>query len=184
MPKKRTDGFHKLTVDQQQEVIERFKGRKEVRAANNQLATLVLNWITGGDLTEQQFMAQFEAGGHHGEYHQEPTQTTFDRVSIQISTLANITKRLNDTPLDYMGAVELSYVYQRIQSMIAVLESTAGGTMQQGIDIYHTIGEAIRQRVFNEMGYYPEEFPVPDGRITGNEAARQFKLTDHQPALM
>jgi len=184
MPKKRTDGFHMLTVDEQQEVIERFKGRKDVRDANRTLARLVLAWVLDRPISDNEFFKLFEAGGHEGQYNQTPTDTTFQRVIAQSGQLANITKRLSDTPLDYMGALELSYVYDRIQQMIETIHDTTAKNMLGAIELYRVAGATIRHRVYTETGHYPEEFPVPRGRITGDEAPKQFKLTDHQPPLI
>ena len=56
--------------------------------------------------------------------------------------------------------------------------------MADAIDLYRQVGEVIRQKVYDELGHWPEEFPVPRGRITGDEEPSQFKLRDHQPPLM
>src|SRR6185437_11668803 len=117
MPRRKQTDMQKLTPEQQKELIERYQHRNGVREANSRLATLALSWFTGGHLTEQEFMEQFNAGGHHGEYHQNPSATVRERVMRQAAELSNLTKRLADTPLDYMGAVELSYVYARIKMM-------------------------------------------------------------------
>ena len=183
MPRKRTDGCQKLTSAQQQEVIERFQGRKDVRDANRELAKLVLAWVIDQPISDDEFMMLFKAGGHQGEYHENPSITTARRALPQANEIPNITKRLNDTPLDYMGAIELSYVYERIQAMIEDVQQRSRDTMQKAIELYNDVGEAIRQKVLAETGHYPEEFPVPRGRITGNEKSSQFRLTDHQPPL-
>ncbi len=183
MPKKRTDNFQLMTIEQQQEVIERFKSRKNVRDANRDLAKLVLAWVIDQPIDTHKFLEIFHANGHAGEYHEVPKDTTQARVIPQAAELPNIIKRLADTPLDYMGAVELSYVYLRIQQMIALLASLPRGTPQQAIDLYKLVGENIRQKVYTETGHYPEEFPVPYGRMTGDESAKQFTLSDHQPKL-
>ncbi len=67
--------------------------------------------------------------------------------------------------------------------MIETWESEPRRTMQQAILLYRTVGEAIRRKVHSETGHYPEEFPFPRGRITGDESDNLFKLTDHQPTL-
>jgi hypothetical protein len=82
-----------------------------------------------------------------------------------------------------MGAIELSYVYERITAMIALLKSLKSGTSQQAIELYEQIGNTIWAKVFAEMGHYPEQFPIPRGRITGRESERQFKPTEYQPPL-
>jgi len=82
-----------------------------------------------------------------------------------------------------MGVIELSYIYARILQMITLLENSVGKTMKEAIELYRLVGETIRQKVLTETGHYPEEFPVPRGRITGSEKPSQFKLTDHQPPL-
>jgi hypothetical protein len=78
-----------------------------------------------------------------------------------------------------MGAVELSYIYERIQAMIAILESVPGGTMDDAITLYEEVGDAIRQKVHADLGHWPEEFPVPRDRITGEESDDLFKLADY-----
>jgi len=184
MPKKRTDDFDKLPIAEQQEEIDRFYIRKAVRKANRQLAKDVAAWVT--DLTPEirdEFMELFEAAGHEGEYHETPQATTQDRVMILAARLTNIIKRLEDTPLDYSGALELSYVYQRIEMAINKLAATARGTMADAIRMYRQIGEIIRKKVYVETGHYPEDFPLPRGRMTGLEKPDQFKLRDHQPRL-
>jgi hypothetical protein len=128
-------------------------------------------------------MELFEAAGHEGEYHETPKDTTHNRVMALAAELSNILKRLDDTPLDYSGALELSYAYQRIEMAIGRLKREPRGTMKEAIDMYRTIGEAIRLKVFAETGHYPEDFPIPRGRITGREKSDQFKLRDHQPPL-
>lgn len=183
MPKKRTQDFQKLTVAEQQAIIERFRGRKDVRDANRKLAKLVLSWVVDHPLSNQEFMEQFEAAGHESEYHEDPSVTTRIRAMPQALELPNILKRLEDTPLDYMGSIELSFVYERILMMIDALENEPRGTMMEAIALYRVVGDSIRQKVFTETGHYPEEFPVPRGRITGSEEPSQFKLTDHQPQL-
>jgi hypothetical protein len=182
MPRKRTDSFQKLTIEQQQEMIDRRKVREEVSKAITELALTVLSWVIGQDINKREFLELFHASGHRGEYQENPSVTTYERVTHQ--SIRHLTKRLNDTPLDYMGAVELSYVYERVMLMIDRLQSLPdGGTAQNAIDLYELVGEVIRQKVFVEMGHYPEEFPIPYGRITGDEEPTQFKLTDHQPPL-
>lgn len=183
MPKKRTDGFHLLTIEEQQAIIDRFKRRGDVRAANRKLARAVLAWITDRPDNDAEFMMLFEDAGHAGEYHEDPSDTTRNRVFSQTAELPNILKRLEDTPLDYSGAIELSYVYERIMMITNKLESEARGTMADAILLYRQVGEIIRQKVFTETGHFPEEFPFPRGRITGRENPEQFKLSDHQPPL-
>jgi hypothetical protein len=172
-----------LTPEQQAERIQRLYNRKKIRQANRVLATLVLSWVVGRQMSKEEFMEQFNARGHAGQYHEMPGTTTFHRVSYQLAELSNITQRLKDTPLDYMGAIELAYVYERITRMIALLKTHAGGTSQQAIELYEQVGSTIRAKVFAEMGHYPEQFPIPRGRITGEESERQFKVTDYQPPL-
>ena len=183
MPKKRTDGFHLMSIEQQQEVIQRFKNRKNVRDANRKLAKQVLSWVTDRPDDDKEFMMLFEGAGHQGEYHEDPSDTTSNRVLPQATELPNLLKRLEDTPLDYSGAIELSYVWERIVLIIDALANEPRGTMQNAIDLYRKTGNAIRQKVFSETGHYPEEFPIPRGRITGREKPDQFKVTDHQPPL-
>ena len=183
MPKQRTDSFHLMSIEQQQEIIQRFKNRKNVRDANRKLAKQVLSWVTDRPDDDKEFMMLFEGAGHQGEYHEDPSDTTSNRVMAQVSELPNFLKRLGDTPLDYSGAIELSYAYERILSMEEKLENEPRGTMQEAVDLYRKIGNAIRQKVFIETGHYPEEFPIPRGRITGREKPDQFKVTDHQPPL-
>jgi len=184
MPSKRTDGFQKLTIAQQQEVIERFQGRRDVSKAINELARTVLSWVVGRQISEEEFMEIFHARGHHGEYHENPNVTTRHRILPHALEIKNITKRLADTPLDYMGAIELSYVYERVMMMIDELQLLShGGSAQEAIDLYEQVGNIIRQKVFAEIGHYPEEFPIPYGRITGDEKQNQFTLVDHQPPL-
>lgn len=183
MPRRKPSDMQLLTPEQQQELVQRYHNRKDVREANKQLATLVLNWVTGGNLTTEEFMQLFEAGGHYGEYHENPSETTDTRITAQAAELHKLKRRLKDTPLDYMGALELSYVYQRIQRMIAALQRTQGNTMQVAIGLYRQIGETIRQKVHNEMGHWPEAFPIPYGRITGEEPEKLFQLADHQAKL-
>ncbi len=145
---------------------------------------MVLAWVTDRPDDDVEFMMLFEDAGHKGEYHEDPNETTSKRVLSQGSELPNILQRLKDTPLDYSGVIELSYVYERILAMIAALADEPRGSRQDAIDLYRRIGEAIRQKVFMETGHYPEEFPVPRGRITGNEKPSQFQLMDYQPPLM
>jgi hypothetical protein len=183
MPGNRTHHFQELTIPEQQALIARFHGRKDVRDANRKLAKLVLSWIVDHPISNQEFMELFEVAGHKSEYHENPTDTTSRKVMPQATELPNILKRLEDTPLDYMGVIELNFVYERIQKIIATLTEAPRGTMQQAIDLYEFAGEAIRQKVYIETGHYPEEFPTPRGRITGSEKPSQFKLTDHQPPL-
>jgi len=183
MPRKRTNGFEKMPIAQQQEVIDRFKYRGDVREANKKLAKQVLTWLTNRPEDIREFMELFEAAGHAGEYHEDPSDTTQNRVMAQAAELQNILKRLEDTPLDYSGVIELSYVYDRILMMMETLDNEPRGTMERAIELYRTVGEAIRRKVFNETGHYPEEFPIPRGRITGREKSDQFKVRDHQPPL-
>jgi hypothetical protein len=103
MPKKRTDGFQQLTIAQQQEMIERRKIREEVSKAITELARTVLSWVEERAISEQEFLELFHAGGHRGEYHENPNATTRERVMPQALELKNIVQRLKDTPLDYMG---------------------------------------------------------------------------------
>jgi len=158
-------------------------GRKNVRDANRKLAKLVLAWVLDHPISDQEFMEQFEVSGHKSEYHENPIDSTSRMVMPQALELPNILKRLEDTPLDYMGALELSYVYERIQTIIAMLGTTPRGTMEDAIDLYARAGGAIRQKVYTETGHYPEEFLTPRGRITGSEEPSQFKVADHQPKL-
>lgn len=183
MPKKRTSNFKKLTIAQQQEIIDRFQSRKEVRAKNAELAALVLSWVLDTPVDVSAFMELFESAGHRGAYHENPGETTRERVLRQAASLPNITKRLDDTPLDYSGALELSYIYERIQEMIDTLEDAPRGTTEDAIELYRQVGERIRVKVYAETGHYPEEFPFPSGKITGEEEPTQFKLVDHQPQL-
>ncbi len=183
MPKKRTQDFQKLTIAEQQAVIDRFRARKDVRDANRKLAKLVLSWVLDRPISDQEFMEMFEAAGHEGEYHEKPNIMTGRRVFPQATELLNIVKRLEDAPLDYMGAIELGFVYERIMMMIDEIETTPGKTMEEAITLYRVVGGAIRERVFTETGHYPEQFPMPRGRITGNEEPSQFKLSDHQPTM-
>jgi len=159
------------------------QNRKKIRQANRILATLVLSWVVGREMSEEEFMELFNARGHAGQYHELPGATTLHRISYQLAELSNITQRLKDTPLDYMGAIELAYVYERITMMIALLKASESGTSQQAIDLYELVGSSIRAKVLAEMGHYPEQFPIPRGRITGKESEQQFKPTDYQPPL-
>ena len=183
MPKKRTDGFQLLSIEQQKEMIARRKIREEVSKAITELAVIVLSWVLGREISEAEFLELFHASGHHGEYHENPNITTGKRVMPQALELKNILQRLKDTPLDYMGAVELSYVYERVMMMIDALKAVPNGSTSDAIDFYEKVGTVIRQKVFSEMGHYPEVFPIPRGRITGDEEPTQFKLADHQPPL-
>jgi hypothetical protein len=188
MPRKRTDGFEYLPVPQQQEQIDRYDERQRIRKANNELHRFILAWVTdlppGDKRLKDEFMQLFEDGGHWGTYHVDTSVTTYERLQKQKAMFPDITKRLKDTPLDYMGAIELSYVHQRITEMIARLqENPQGGTMAEAIALYRQVGATIRQKIFTETGHYPEQFPIPYGRITGNEAPGQFRLRDHQPPL-
>jgi hypothetical protein len=188
MPRKRTGRFANLPVPQQQDEIDRFHERKRVRDANRELSKLVLSWVMDlppdAEMLEHEFMMLFEDAGHLGEYHQDPTDTTYGRVIKLAAMFPNILQRLRDTPLDYMGAIELSYVYERIMAITAKLKGKPRGTMADAIRMYQEVGEIIRQRVFIETGHYPEEFPIPYGKMTGKESAKQFKLRDHQPRLI
>jgi len=87
MPKKRAHHFQELTIPEQQALIARFHGRKDVRAANRKLAKLVLSWILDHPISNQEFMELFEAAGHEGEYHERPHQTTSDRVLPQVRSV-------------------------------------------------------------------------------------------------
>lgn len=180
--RKQTD-MRLLTPAQQAERIERVQYRKKIRQANLILATLVLSWVVGRETSEEEFMEQFNARGHEGQYHETPSMTTLKRVQQQTAELPNLAKRLSDTPLDYMGAVELRYVYQRIMMMIEALKQIPSGPVEQALALYQDIGEKIRIKILTGMGHYPEHFPIPRDRITGKESERQFKPTEYQTPL-
>jgi hypothetical protein len=55
--------------------------------------------------------------------------------------------------------------------------------MEDALELYYEIGEEIRQKIYADLGYWPEEFSVPGDRISGDESDDLFKLTDHQPTL-
>lgn len=183
--KKRSEptAMQKLTLAEQDELAQRYAHRRDVRDANRELATVIVTWLVGRTITVEEFMERFNAQGHAGEYHENPSDTTDKRVQQQVAELKNIRQRLTDTPLDYMGAVELSYVYMRIQMIIELVRETPGGTMDEALDLYFQVGEAIRHKVYDDLGHYPEEFPTPRGRITGKEPQSKFKPTEHQPTL-
>jgi hypothetical protein len=132
----------------------------------------------GGDIPIKKFFKYFHASGHRGEYRENPNETARKRA-----TLAEVKARLNETPLNWMGAIELSYVCLRIMKMIEYLETLPRGTMHEALDLYEEIGEEIRLKVYTEMGHWPEEFPVPRGRMSGDESDDLFKLSDYQPPL-
>jgi hypothetical protein len=187
MPKKRTDDFAHLPLEEQQAEIDRYQGRKVVRAANRELAAQIYSWLEDRPVTPEEFgafMQRFEAAGHRGQYHESPSQTTARRVLSQAAALPHILQRLQDAPVDYSAALELSYVYDRILVMQQTLIDEGSGTMEEAMILYRRVGEAIRQRVYAETGHYPEEFPVPRGRITGDEEPQQFRLRDYQPPLL
>lgn len=178
MPRRKPSDMKKMSIEQQQEVQQRIATRRDVRDANERLIALVITWLTGGDIPIKIFYKRFHASGHEGEYQETPSETLRKRLA-----LSQVKTRLKETALDWMGAIELSYVYERIQMMIEALASQLRGTMDDALALYEEVGEAIRSKVYAEMGYWPEEFPVPSDRITGEESDELFKPTNHQPTL-
>ena len=172
-----------MPLEAQQEHYQRFLLRRDLLDLNRRLSTIVLSWTTDHPMTDKEFLEIFYANGHYGEYHEFPSETTFRRVMDQAEELSNLIKRVQETPMNYSGALELSYAYQRAQLILDKLALAPRDTMQQAIAFYRQIGEAIRERVFQETGHYPEEFPTPIGRITGNENPRLFQPVDYQPPL-
>jgi hypothetical protein len=114
MPRRKPSDMKKMTIEQQREVQQRLETRRNVEEANRRLIATVLAWLTGGDIPIKQFYKLFHAAGHAGQYHENPSDTTRKRTELN-----HVKVRLRETPLNWMGAVELSYIYERIQLMIA-----------------------------------------------------------------
>ena len=174
-----------MPIDEQIALQEQLGARKLVREANDLLFTIALTWITDSPMTREEFYQAFNAGGHFGEYRQYPLDDAKRRIKAIQQKLSELRLRAKETPLDFMGATELSYVYQRIQLMLQKIDEYPSGTMDEAIQLYTEAGAIIRQRVYDETKHYPEEFPLPQyGRITGKENIEQYQIRPYQPPLL
>lgn len=169
-----------MPIADQQELQQRLSNRRDVEEAVKHLVATLTTVLNGDVATLKAFVANFYATGHWGQYHETPTATTHRRTVI-----AQVKKHLRETPLNWMGAIELSYNLQRINLMDDALSQLIGidSTLKDILDLYRGVGDDIRQKVYAEMGHWPEEFPVPRDRITGDESDDLFKLVDYQPPL-
>lgn len=78
--------MRKLTPEQQEELRQRWLNRRDIRAANRRLAVLVLSWVIDKSLSEEEFMNRFEAGGHAGEYLENPADSRNDSYAQRNTT--------------------------------------------------------------------------------------------------
>ena len=67
--------------------------------------------------------------------------------------------------------------------MLAYFAQTPPGTFQEAREAYRAIGLAIRAEVLHQTGHEPMQFSTPDGRITGNEPAKRFKIGVYRAPL-
>jgi len=174
-----------MPIDEQIALQEQLGLRKAIREANEVLFEIVMNWISDQPLSRDEFYAAFNAGGHFGEYRMYPLEDAKRRVAELQKLLPHLKLRVRETPLDFMGAVELSYLAQRIELIIEKLDEYPEGTMSEAIRLYTEVGAIIRQRVYDETKHYPEQFPLPIyGRITGKENIEQYQIRPYQPPLL
>lgn len=186
MRRRRATSMQIMPIEQQEALAERFHIRKDVRTANELLFELALIWITDETLTRKEFFRRFNASGHRGEYLMNPSVDVKKRIQKLQATLPELKQRSSDTPLDFSGAVEMSYVSQRIDLMVEKFREAPEGTMDDAIRLYEEAGKTIRDRVYAETGHWPEEFPLPliGGRMTGEENPALFIVQPYQPSLL
>ncbi|MBA3822794.1 MAG: hypothetical protein H0X24_02675 [Ktedonobacterales bacterium] len=178
--RRKASNMQLMPIEQQQELQQRLAHRRDVEEAVKLLMAALAELLNHDKKLLKGFAAKFHASGHRGQYLENPNDTARRR-----QLAAQVEARIKETPLNWMGAVELSYNLQRMMMMIDELDhiDRESETMQSILETYEGIGEIIRLRVYAEMGHWPEEFPVPRDRITGDENDDLFKLTDHQPTL-
>jgi hypothetical protein len=178
-----------MPIEAQEELQQRLMNRGAVRDDGKRLCERVLAWVINAPLTKKErdeFFEEFQASGHYGEYLKWPEEDAQARLKKLQKTLPELKQRIRETPLDYMSAVELSYVHDRIELAISIFEEQPPGTREEAIRLYKTVGDIIRRKVREETGHWPEEFPLPEygGRITGKENLELFEIQPHQPALL
>ena len=180
MPRRKKSDMQLMPIEQQQELQQRLATRRDVNEAVKHLVAALVELLDTDEQALKAFIAKFHASGHRGQYHENPNDTTRRRTLI-----AQVKAQLRETPLNWMGAIELSYNLERIEVMREALNNLDRDeeTLQSILALYEAIGDEIRQKIFTDMGHWPEEFPVPYDRITGNESDNLFKLLDHQPTL-
>ena len=99
-----------LPLSEQENVADRYAIRREVRAANKQLAEVLRQWVIDGTADYEIMHAE----GHQGHYTELPERTLFRKLLDQGYTFAEIIKLVDskETSLNSMSADELEYVYQ------------------------------------------------------------------------
>lgn len=170
-----------LSIAEQDALIERYEVRRDVRAANVELAEALRQWVHDG-MPDYEI---FNAEGHHGHYQELPERTLIRKLVDQGYTMPQIFKLADsgDTSLNYMSAEELEFVYQRITEMLDYFARTPSGTFKQAQDAYRAIGKAVRIAVMRQTGHEPGAFPTPDGKITGRESSKRFKPAPYRATL-
>src|SRR5271165_2275286 len=180
MPRRKKSDMSLMPIAQQQDLQQRLANRRDVEEAVKRLLAALAEFLDHDKEMIKEFAARFQASGHLGQYHENPSDTARRR-----QLAAKVRVRLKETPLNWMGAIELSYNLQRIDTMAEFLQEATQEevSLQDILIVYQGIGSDIRQRVYAEMGHWPEKFPIPSDRITGEESDDLFKLADYQPPL-
>lgn len=174
-----------LSLAEQEERIDRYETRRDVRDANKELAAVLKAWVKDVVLDSERFEI-FHAHGHQGEYRDEYPQDTLVRKLIDLGwTEAEIEQvSKSETPLDYMTADELGYVFERIKRMLAWFAAhPEGGTHDHACRIYLLIGKLVREVVAQQTGHAPEQFSTPHDKITGRERAARFQPAPYRAPL-
>lgn len=171
MPKQLSDDRQLMTHLQEQALRECLQGGPDDRAANRALAQQALAWVIGHPIDDEEFLRFFDVGECAEHERQQPQPPPHRRMVPQAGQIPTLIHRLHTTPLDYQGAIELSYVYERIQQIIASIKHLPGQTMSVAIILYYTVGSLIHDHLVTETGQTPAAFAIPRGRMRGDANA-------------
>ncbi len=171
-----------LTIEQQDELIKRWRLRNALRTAYAEVIGAMLQWVI--DDPDIEF---FQAAGHETHFQHSPKDDLFVRMIANGYTAEEFEEayRQNEAPASWMASEALASIAARITNMLEYFRTHKPGTFVQALRIYQVIGQVARDQFYQQNGYYPEQSPIPRVRITGSESEKKkLKPDEHQPKLL
>lgn len=170
-----------MTITQQDVLIQRWRLRKDLRAAYQEIVDAMLLWVI-----DNPEIRHFVATGHRGHFNMNPERDLVRRMEANGFTPKEIVDALksNDVAADWMTPEETKSVVDRIATMKDYFDTHAPGPFSEALQVYYTLGIIARRNFIRQYGYEPEQSPIPRVKITGEQGElKKLKPVDHQPSL-
>ena len=147
-----------LTLSEQQDYRAQWIARQQFTEMFNDLCA-VFQQATG--CTRKEIYRDFIIAGHYEQYGEEqPSDTTKRKITERPMSAREIQQARKGSPQDLMTASEIGTVMFRMDMCAKQLKKGGKCTVKQAEQIHRHVGEMTRLRVFRDMGFFPEGFPV------------------------